>query len=56
MMRVLALPTPAPVRAVASRHALAVVEDCCQAHLATYAGQPVGAADGGGALSFDRSK
>src|SRR4051812_44376280 len=30
------------IAAVASRHDLAIVEDCCQAHLATCAGQPSG--------------
>jgi dTDP-3-amino-3,4,6-trideoxy-alpha-D-glucose transaminase len=44
------------VGAVASRHALAIVEDCCQAHLATWRGQPVGTAGGGGAFSFYPTK
>ena len=44
------------VAAVASRHALAVVEDCCQAHLATRQGQAVGTAAGGGAFSFYPTK
>jgi dTDP-4-amino-4,6-dideoxygalactose transaminase len=30
------------IAAVASRHGIPVVEDCCQAHLATAAGRPVG--------------
>ena len=29
-------------RRVAERHKLAIVEDCCQAHLATEGGIPVG--------------
>jgi len=44
------------IRAIASRHALVVVEDCCQAHLATRRGQPVGTAGGGGAFSFYPTK
>ena len=30
------------IAAVAARHGLAIVEDCCQAHLATCGGRPVG--------------
>lgn len=41
---------------VASRHALAVVEDCCQAHLATCAGQPVGSFGTVAAYSFYPTK
>ena len=37
---------------VAQRHSLLVVEDCCQAHLATAAGVPVGTIGAGGAFSF----
>src|SRR5205085_11796190 len=37
------------ISAIASRHALAIVEDCCQAHLATSAGVPVGTIGAGGA-------
>ncbi len=44
------------VGALASRHGLAVIEDCCQAHLATAAGVPVGTATGGGAFSFYPTK
>jgi dTDP-4-amino-4,6-dideoxygalactose transaminase len=44
------------VRAVASAHALVVVEDCCQAHLATERGTPVGTTAGGGAFSFYPTK
>ena len=42
--------------AVATRHALAVVEDCCQAHLATCGGTPVGTFGIGGAFSFYPTK
>ena len=42
--------------AVASRHNLAVVEDCCQAHLATWRGTPVGTFGVGGAFSFYPTK
>jgi dTDP-4-amino-4,6-dideoxygalactose transaminase len=41
---------------VASRHALAIVEDCCQAHLATAAGRPVGTIGVAGAFSFYPTK
>ena len=44
------------LRAIASRHALALVEDCCQAHLATYQGVPVGTRNAGGAFSFYPTK
>ncbi len=40
----------------ASTHALAIVEDCCQAHLATYRGTPVGTRGIGGAFSFYPTK
>jgi dTDP-4-amino-4,6-dideoxygalactose transaminase len=50
---------PADMAAIASiaalRH-LAVVEDCCQAHLATYGGVPVGTFGAGGAFSFYPTK
>jgi dTDP-3-amino-3,4,6-trideoxy-alpha-D-glucose transaminase len=46
----------APLLALASRHALAVVEDCCQAHLATDAGVPVGTRSAAGAFSFYPTK
>ncbi len=42
--------------AVARRHRLAVVEDCCQAHLATCGGRPVGSFGEGAAFSFYPTK
>jgi dTDP-3-amino-3,4,6-trideoxy-alpha-D-glucose transaminase len=44
------------LRAFAQRHALALVEDCCQAHLATWRGAPVGTTGAGGAFSFYPTK
>lgn len=41
---------------VASRHNLAIVEDCCQAHLATCAGKPVGSFGAAAAYSFYPTK
>jgi dTDP-4-amino-4,6-dideoxygalactose transaminase len=41
---------------IASRHALAVIEDCCQAHLATCGGRPVGTIGVAGAFSFYPTK
>jgi dTDP-3-amino-3,4,6-trideoxy-alpha-D-glucose transaminase len=41
---------------VASRHRLLVVEDCCQAHLATCAGRPVGSFGIAAAYSFYPTK
>ena len=41
---------------VASRHNLAIIEDCCQAHLATWRGTPVGTFGLGGAFSFYPTK
>jgi dTDP-4-amino-4,6-dideoxygalactose transaminase len=41
---------------VATRHNLAVVEDCCQAHLATAAGRAVGTMGAAGAFSFYPTK
>jgi len=41
---------------VARRHNLAIVEDCCQAHLATCGGRPVGTFGAGGAFSFYPTK
>lgn len=42
--------------AVAARHNLAVVEDCCQSHLATCAGRPVGSFGAAAAYSFYPTK
>ena len=44
------------LEAVASRHNLAIVEDCCQAHLATERGRPVGVIGIAGAFSFYPTK
>jgi dTDP-3-amino-3,4,6-trideoxy-alpha-D-glucose transaminase len=41
---------------VAARYGLVVVEDCCQAHLATAAGRPVGTIGIAGAFSFYPTK
>ena len=41
---------------IARRHGLAVVEDACQAHLATSEGRPVGTMGVAGALSFYPTK
>jgi dTDP-4-amino-4,6-dideoxygalactose transaminase len=46
----------AAIEAIASRHNLAVVEDACQAHLATAAGRPVGTIGAAGAFSFYPTK
>jgi len=46
----------APLRSLAQQHTLAVVEDCCQAHLATSAGVPVGTSSAAGAFSFYPTK
>jgi dTDP-3-amino-3,4,6-trideoxy-alpha-D-glucose transaminase len=46
----------AALAAIASRHNLAVVEDCCQAHLATCGGVAVGTFGVGGAFSFYPTK
>lgn len=42
--------------ALTQRKGLALVEDCCQAHLATCAGGPVGTFGAGGAFSFYPTK
>ncbi|MGE0450062.1 MAG: DegT/DnrJ/EryC1/StrS family aminotransferase [Vicinamibacterales bacterium] len=42
--------------ALAARYGLALVEDCCQAHLATAAGRPVGTIGIAGAFSFYPTK
>jgi dTDP-3-amino-3,4,6-trideoxy-alpha-D-glucose transaminase len=44
------------LQAVAQRHSLAVVDDCCQAHLATCDGVAVGTRTAGGAFSFYPTK
>jgi dTDP-4-amino-4,6-dideoxygalactose transaminase len=41
---------------LATRHGLALVEDCCQAHLGTAAGRPVGTIGVAGAFSFYPTK
>jgi dTDP-4-amino-4,6-dideoxygalactose transaminase len=46
----------AALAAVAARHHLALVEDCCQAHLATAAGRCVGTVGVAGAFSFYPTK
>jgi dTDP-4-amino-4,6-dideoxygalactose transaminase len=44
------------IRSVASRHSLAIVEDCCQAHLATEGGVAVGTRGDAAAFSFYPTK
>lgn len=46
----------AALETIARRHALAVVEDCCQAHLARAGGRPVGTIGVAGAFSFYPTK
>ena len=46
----------AALQRVAARHSLAIVEDCCQAHLATCDGVPVGTATAAGVFSFYPTK
>jgi dTDP-3-amino-3,4,6-trideoxy-alpha-D-glucose transaminase len=46
----------AALERLAARHSLALVEDCCQAHLATAAGRPVGTIGVAGAFSFYPTK
>jgi dTDP-4-amino-4,6-dideoxygalactose transaminase len=45
-----------PLLAIAARHHLAIVEDACQAHLATSEGRPVGTMGVAGAFSFYPTK
>ena len=42
--------------AIADRHGLAIIEDCCQAHLATCGGRPVGSFGVASAYSFYPTK
>jgi dTDP-4-amino-4,6-dideoxygalactose transaminase len=44
------------IERIATRHNLAIVEDCCQAHLATEGGRPVGTIGVAGAFSFYPTK
>jgi dTDP-4-amino-4,6-dideoxygalactose transaminase len=44
------------IERVATRHNLAIVEDCCQAHVATAGGRPVGTIGAAGAFSFYPTK
>jgi dTDP-4-amino-4,6-dideoxygalactose transaminase len=44
------------LEALAARHGLALLEDCCQAHLATAGGRPVGTIGAAGAFSFYPTK
>ena len=44
------------IASVAVRHGLAIVEDCCQAHLATCGGRPVGSFGAAAAYSFYPTK
>src|SRR4029078_8914837 len=46
----------ASLEAIAARHHLAIVEDCCQAHLATAEGRHVGTIRVAGACSFYPTK
>ncbi len=46
----------AAIDRIAARHGLVVVEDCCQAHLATAGGRPVGTIGVAGAFSFYPTK
>ena len=46
----------AAIETTAARHNLAIVEDCCQAHLATSDGRPVGTIGVAGAFSFYPTK
>src|SRR5205085_9459667 len=44
------------IERIAEAHHLAIVEDCCQAHLATAGGRPVGTIGAAGAFSFYPTK
>lgn len=46
----------AALRALAAARSLLLIEDCCQAHLATSGGEPVGTTGFGGAFSFYPTK
>ena len=46
----------AAIERIAARHHLAIVEDCCQSHLATSDGRPVGTIGVAGAFSFYPTK
>jgi dTDP-3-amino-3,4,6-trideoxy-alpha-D-glucose transaminase len=46
----------AAIEKIAGRHNLAIVEDCCQAHLATAGARPVGTIGLAGAFSFYPTK
>jgi len=46
----------AAIERIAARHSLAIVEDCCQAHLATAGGRAVGTIGVAGAFSFYRPR
>ena len=46
----------AALSAIADRHRLAMIEDCCQAHLATSGGRPVGSFSVAAAYSFYPTK
>jgi dTDP-3-amino-3,4,6-trideoxy-alpha-D-glucose transaminase len=46
----------AAIARVASHHGLPIIEDCCQAHLGTAAGRPVGTMGVAGAFSFYPTK
>jgi dTDP-4-amino-4,6-dideoxygalactose transaminase len=44
------------IERIAARHGVAIVEDCCQAHLAMSSGRPVGSIGVAGAFSFYPTK